>query len=224
MGDADRSKLFLLGAVFMLALSPGLAFAKPPLCSESDGGDYPDVFGDIYYPYLNYYGSDYCDGSDVVEYYCEFDGPSTTSHSCPAGCSNGACNPLCSDSDGGNAPDTQGTLSYYGMPLWGAETCASPYAVLEQYCTAQGTPAITPVNCEYGCSNGACLPPPPPCYDSDNGNIYAQGTLYLYGTPYSDDFCQDENTLTEFFCVGDQGYYEYISCEWGCLGGRCGRI
>src|SRR3989344_3230341 len=59
---------------------------------------------------------DACSGSQIVEKYCNTaNNQATITTNCPLGrtCSGGACVQSCSDSDGGNVPNTQGTVQYY---------------------------------------------------------------------------------------------------------------
>jgi cysteine-rich repeat protein len=82
------------------------------------------------------------------------------------------------------------------------------------------------VECEFGCSMGACLIEPIglSCSDSDGGLNYAvMGTAFEYGVPFGDDACVNESTLYELSCdagVGSESYYE---CPNGCLDGVCVR-
>ena len=75
-----------------------ITFGAPPgnaSCSDSDGGQNyyvqgtvsgVDEFGE---PYSN---TDVCDGSDVIEWYCDGNNNLFTMHTCIAGCVGGACN------------------------------------------------------------------------------------------------------------------------------------
>lgn len=116
--------------------------------------------------------TDYCKNDKVlVEYYC--DRPDTNGKTesiefeCPLGCSEGACktpsevNPVvCVDSDNGKTPLIRGRIKINNSDKEPEDTCASPVVLNEVFCEGN-RPNVAPVNCEFGCKEGACLPREP---------------------------------------------------------------
>jgi predicted Zn-dependent protease with MMP-like domain len=62
------------------------------------------------------------------------------------------------------------------------------------------------------------------CLDSDEGiSEFALGIVH-YGERHissSSDVCQDDNTLSEKYCAGEESVTEEINCEFGCVDGVC---
>jgi len=83
---------------------------------------------------------------------------------------------FCKDSDGGNEPEIMGTLSASGPKgegiLNSADKCIDSKKLKEFYCGVEGINSID-VNCEYGCSNGACNYPPGKKYSFDREPLCA---------------------------------------------------
>ena len=119
-------------------------------CWDSDGTDYPlgTQNPSEGYNVLGYTRSgpesamwDACSGSQIVEKYCNTaNNQATITTNCPLGrtCSGGACVQSCSDSDGGNVPNTQGTVQYYvnGVLQTSTDSCSNPNMLAEAFCTA----------------------------------------------------------------------------------------
>jgi hypothetical protein len=67
---------------------------SPMNCSDSDGGIVPFVKGTVRYQGSNGMGKDYpdaCFGDSLVEYFCQFNLPTSTMIECGEGCGNSAC-------------------------------------------------------------------------------------------------------------------------------------
>ena len=59
------------------------------------------------------------------------------------------------------------------------------------------------------------------CTDSDGGkNYYVRGTAYTSSQELT-DHCNDDGTLTEKYCSGNQISAEVYQCPFGCLEGAC---
>ena len=90
----------------------------------------------------------------------------------------------------------------------------------EAYCD-NGKLLSTGIQCEFGCSDGACIQKPT-CTDSDNGNdIYVKGTATSNNNIVI-DYCIDESNVNEAVCLknGIIGVYTY-GCSNGCKDGAC---
>jgi hypothetical protein len=98
---------------------------------------------------------DECLSDDVLlEYYCKNDKESRIKHTCPYGCSDGAC--ICPDPDGYNIYEA----SVFKDPLnrnIKVERCTSEKNLLEYYCNPEGELEYTTVECEVCCNNGVCV-------------------------------------------------------------------
>lgn len=70
------------------------------------------------------------------------------------------------------------------------------------------------------------------CMDSDNGKSYdvkgsVEGVYYLFTKEeyFEEDYCKDEQTLIEYYCINEDTHSyrekeEYV-CEIGCENGEC---
>lgn len=149
---------------------------------------------------------------------------------------------FCTDTDGGYAPYSIGTMSHdfdtLSSPL--TDVCLDASTVQEYYCSAQLLDGshVSSASCPYGCQNGRCLydyeveeeeeevesEDDTECVDSDGGyDIYLQGSM-TQGDIVSEEYCIDAEDLMEYTCDGtswttDQ---EIIRpCVYGCVEGRC---
>lgn len=64
------------------------------------------------------------------------------------------------------------------------------------------------------------------CRDSDDGlNYFRKGAVYgkdNSGEIYDNfDFCEDDETLYEWYCKGSSASFERYKCEKGCQSGIC---
>ncbi|MBI5392821.1 hypothetical protein HZA96_03035 [Candidatus Woesearchaeota archaeon] len=170
-----------------------------PKCSETDTKD-QNVAGTAIGYFLSSNKtetkSDVCDGNKLIEYTCLADGskmeqkPAVT---CPYGCKNGACLPICKDTDntgrGENDWINEEFLLYSEatyINLFKAGTASGPNQIgkiitttdkcvgttlTEAYCDVKtNTVKTKTTTCEKGCaSDGSCKPLPvePKCLDSD---------------------------------------------------------
>jgi len=119
---------------------------------------------------------------------------------CMAACKAGACPQDCRDTI---CKDSTGIGIYRTGDSWkapdGCNTCT---------CRENG---------QVVCTTIACLG----CTDSDGGkNYYQKGTAAANGQSFS-DFCNDDFTLTEKFCEGNEIKWEYYKCPIGCKEGAC---
>jgi len=126
-------------------------------CNDTDGGKNFSVKGSTSFGGNVY--TDFCNGSSVVEYYCQDSQGYSTTYNCPYGCSDGIClaggsTVSCKDSDGDN-PDVKGTVIYNGKSY--TDYCINNTSLNEFICdpSGQGTGTST-YNCPNGCSDGAC--------------------------------------------------------------------
>ena len=86
----------------------------------------------------------------------------------------------------------------------------------------------------YGTINGYFTAAPNYCKDSDGKNFYETGTTELFlmleedvPTNIYKDYCSDQNTVVEHFCVWEDPNYAVEQteqeCEMGCKDGACVR-
>jgi hypothetical protein len=137
----------------------------PPSCTESDGGNYPAIFGRLTFDNEEF--EDNCiDLNTLEEYYCLANGYGSLKHECLEDCKNGYCitnsNPTplpatCKDTDGGlnyyvkgNVSDEKGVFILDG--------CGDAGMIHEAYCDIQGR-AWKDFQCPSNrCLDGACIP------------------------------------------------------------------
>jgi len=148
--------------------------------------------------------SDFCDGRNVVEYYCTGNGVlGNQTYECPNGCQSGVC--VCNDSDGGKNYFESGEAG--GMP----DRCVSSARLNESFCTADG-PAYEQTWCL--CETGECK-----CTDSDGGwNTYTPGHI-LFDPLHRRDECVNSRTLREYYCQNNRVVNRSVNCP--CDGGAC---
>lgn len=110
---------------------------------------------------------DGCEGTSVVEYYCQGGRFMKDVHECDLGCVDGACvcEYACSDSDGGAVSDSAGSISYRKNGVLAesyADVCVSSTELSEWHCDDDTTrpPAKEQQRCEFGCMDGACAQKP----------------------------------------------------------------
>jgi hypothetical protein len=154
-----------------------LSTPTPVSCSDSDGGNYPNLQGRTTLTLTGgstEYQDDECSSSTMLtEYYCTGSGSSSdigyANVNCPLACSNGMCltepTPIsCVDSDGTNT-NTKGTVTVTltgGSTAVSTDSCYTETSVVEQTCNGlENTNQI--INCPYGCDNGACKAALTPC-------------------------------------------------------------
>ncbi|MBN1645856.1 hypothetical protein JW868_02335 [Candidatus Woesearchaeota archaeon] len=182
----------------------------PDSCDETDGGNYPAIYGYTYgylddSPYTNY---DYCeDSSYVYEYYCSGDYSTGSSQSC--------------------GTDFYGSNYCYVGDVYHDFT---DYFCSDGACDSSTTPVLVE-ECQYGCTGGTCDTLPDSCSDSDYGyNYWVTGTVsgYLNEMPYNNtDYCVGETYVYEYYCIGDYAYGTIYNCDENstnvsyCSSGRC---
>ncbi|MGV8084932.1 MAG: Kazal-type serine protease inhibitor family protein [Candidatus Bilamarchaeum sp.] len=182
--------------------------------------------------------TDSCSGANAVsETYCSNNAVTRESVNCPEGysCSDGSCirsqtnnntQMGCSDSDSGRDYYTKGAVTVNGIR--NEDVCADVRLVKEYYCE-NGVSRNENYQCPsgYRCENGKCNQLTNACEDSDGGNdITRRGTVTVSNVittqTYRDD-CLDDNTVTEYYCVGNRQESDDINCARGdsCNNGRC---
>ncbi len=203
-------------------------------CSDSDGGKNTEVLGNATGRYNGQVGTyyDFCDTglNEEYEYYCTGNGDEVKQERirCANGCLINTCRPApqdtsCRESDSGRDYYVRGnaTGNYSGNFMTQYDACDTTYTNLlyEYYCTGEGNRMDREdKNCDYGCSNGACIRPS--CSDSDGANYFVAGSVAFAGQTYG-DYCQDSSTLVEYKC-GPNGYVsEPYACAYGCDANAC---
>lgn len=196
----------------------------PQLCRDTDGGDDPSAAGTVTFENVTY--SDTCQGAnDLLEYYCENDALRQTTSNCGTGnkCENGACISLsrtCSESDASDESKAGTTTQYGGGVVMETKSdrCLADEKI-EYYCEAgmlknrtETCPADT-----Y-CYNGACLPD---CEDFDSGKNYQTASYVTTRDATNSDYCENDQTLVEYYCSGDEALSIIRACGIACLDGRC---
>ncbi len=133
-------------------------------CTDSDDGETPKVKGVVKDRVTSY--NDIClSARQVREYYCNSLGYKLSKDIyCDASdeCTDGACKPAdplnaCSDTDGGNTPNTKGVVTDIQKEY--TDYCASPTIVVEYRCsdiTKHLTEQNNPCGEGLSCSDGAC--------------------------------------------------------------------
>lgn len=179
----------------------------PDSCSDTDGGNYPFVFGTTsgYYNGEQYSSDDYCvDSANIMEYYCSGDYEQSQQQGC-------------------------GTDGYVGDNYCLNESVYKDYR--DYFCSSgecdyTDTPTLQE-ECEYGCTNGTCNPMPDSCSDTDGGFVInVTGAVYGYdeGSPYNyTDFCNSTSMLIEYYCSGPQWTFTNWWCtnQTTCQNGAC---
>ena len=182
---------------------------EPDSCNDTDGGNVITVFGTTsgYYNNTPYSNDDYCvDNGTINEYYCSGNYEQSQQQSC-------------------------------GTDFYGSNYCndSSVYRDYTDYycssgeCDSTVTPELVETCVEpEECVGGECVIPNS-CSDTDSGqNVAVQGTAsgYFNEFYYNDtDFCLDNSTIVEFYCIGDYEYNATYYCwEWNlttCSSGAC---
>jgi hypothetical protein len=223
-------------------------------CFDEDGGDDPSIASNTFHlkigGQLSAQGKETCfqGGLAIREFYCTEDNKlKNRVHFCDfqeEKCVEGACvskNPFfCTDSDGpdkdvkgvtNDIPDTCADKTQYGYEA--AEECSGEECyVVEQVC-ALITTRPTYQKCDFGCSDGACLPELTTqqlsCVETDGGEFdyTAKGSVYLE-REHEIDTCLSDNEpaetgikLRENYCYGGDLAFTDIDCLFGCQDGAC---
>jgi hypothetical protein len=190
-------------------------------CADSDGGK--DIFTAGSATEGGSESKDACSSPEsVLERFCK-DGKALSENlPCPPGyqCDSGKCIKVsCADSDGGINEDEKGSVTADGKTM--SDECAGASAVKEFFCE-NGNPSSKEINCGSGksCVGGACVKTL--CSDSDGGKDPAVKGTAKSGSITQTDSC-DGNTLTEYYCEGDQVKSEKGQCPGGtsCSDGKC---
>lgn len=153
---------------------------------------------------------------------------------------NGTTSDLCSDSDGGSDHYIKGTVIGGGVSFSQNDYCliliqngqidstscnsTDPNCRLHEFYCQDGTRRGERIQCDYGCSNGACLSAPvkssgPICTDSDGGyDRYTYGEILVTGGPSNQvptgkDRCYLLNSGPVTSCSGSLCTMEEYSCK-----------
>jgi len=208
-------------------------------CTDSDGGNLPNVFGIMTYTENNnpsWSRSDECilcspsncgggwypsnggscaaneAGCAVREAYCDSPSSQTTQkHLCPNGCLNGACVITASD---------------YPKCCCGVNPGAGNFTYIsnlsqEIQCKTWGNVVSGNITRPSDCS-AICVANQKTCNDSDGGlNYFVRGEVRLMGSnDPKTDYCIDSKKLYEFSCSNNKINYTLYNCEW-CENGAC---
>jgi hypothetical protein len=207
-----KGKIGLAAIVLLLGiLASSLVMGGPVKysCSDTDGGNYPLVYGTVsgYYNKVWYSYSDYCvNAGNIMEYYCNGVYRTSQQQSC-------------------------GTDGYVGSNYCSSEDVYKDwrdYACASGACGYTDTPTIQQ-DCVSGqyCSAGACYWNNT-CSDTDGGFVWVvQGTTsgYYNGNPYSNtDYCVNPYAVLEYYCASGIQYANTFNCTGnytGCSNGAC---
>jgi hypothetical protein len=192
-------------------------------CEDSDEGNDVYVKGTITKGENEY--TDYCLDNSVIEYYCANNEINSVVSKCPSGysCSDGACVYVtCSDTEDGSDVWVAGTVTKDNKSY--TDYCLSSEQIVEYYCGDDDKVATKYLDCPsgYSCSDGICVLISE-CVDSDSGqDRYTRGTI-TKGTVSYEDYCIDGDTVKEYYCSGNDIYWNYLDCPSGysCSDGRC---
>jgi len=140
----------------------GACLSVPTKCTDSDGKSYyvkgrvisPDILAGY-----NYSSNDHCVGDDLYEGYCIDSVHSADEIKyCDFGCKDGACLSglaICTDSDGGLAPNIYGEIYINGQFVTKDECLSSN--VLDECQCAGGSQQCVTIACPNGCKDGTCI-------------------------------------------------------------------
>lgn len=167
---------------------------------------------------------------------------------CRYGCDDGACkeaedvlefSDTCIDSDGGDAFDKVGAVTFNGEVY--EDVCAENSDFVYEYsCSSSGTLRKVKQECQYMCetfTNGNCyggytkgspivlISGEEACKDSDAGDVYdgvgRAGTVTLNGESYADS-CEQGKSLIEYSCVdGTELGKRRYTCSYTCADAAC---
>jgi len=179
----------------------------------------------------------------VIEGLCNKDGTfaclnkDNCKRRCPKGkiCSDGACIETiakCVDSDSKNK-NMPGSVTYTDLATNTQKViqdkCIGTRFVEEGLCNSINQGRIEIMKCADNevCNNGACIPSPEKCQDSDGNDRSKKGTVNfvtkigLKGVFY--DYCNAPSYLTEGLCKGNTFLPRGVSCpvNTGCKDGAC---
>ena len=168
-------------------------------------------------------------------------------NTCQFGCSNGACKTAptqnCTDTDNGINYYTKGTVTntVSNTVLVFPDTCSTPTTLNEGSCKTDNIQAeikITPYECPYGCSNGACKTAPTciagnKCYNTNTVRYqntdctWANTTTCTYVcsngaciTPCTAGWTCFDNQ-TRGYLTADCTRTNNVPCTHGCTNGIC---
>ena len=135
----------------------------------------------------------------------------------------------CKDTDSGDhykkgtCTDSKGSYTDY---------CSTGKWLVEYLCSPYNNCVKSNIQCDSGCSNGACVKPTttttskttttiPKCTDSDSGDHYKKGTCTDSKGSYT-DYCSTGQWLVEYFCSPYNDCRESrTQCSSGCSDGAC---
>lgn len=140
--------------------------------------------------------------------------------------------PKCIDSDGGRDYYVKGAVNSTSVPMLQYDTCGAidGQKLHELYCNGSNVQVQPFIDCQYGCSDGACLRAAPQCYDSDpQDNLYTKGyatinngkTMIYDQCGYEQGYVSD-TMLIQSYCDGYRlRVNESYNCQYGCSDGAC---
>ena len=195
-------------------------------CEDSDGGMNKEQKGTTTLGEQT--ETDYCEGNTVIEYFCEENEIKSQSIDCLENqfCEKGRCVAQVECTD----PDEKDIFSI-GTARKGdkeyTDTCNDLERVKEYYCEDyQIKSTIKQCPSGFRCDQGRCTEMEKTCSDSDGIDEGTRGTTSLTTIKTSidhDDYCIDEATVNEYYCVGNEVKEREIDCaeEFFCIDGRC---
>ncbi|MFH1585757.1 MAG: hypothetical protein ABIB79_03250, partial [archaeon] len=197
-------------------------------CDNYDGYSLSYCINNSIYRNFNDYfcvdgGCDYSSAPEFVE-------------DCVLGCTEGICDPYCGDGSCNGDETCEICESDCGVcPYCGDGTCNGGESC--ETCESDCGACIGCGNllCEDGEDCNNCESDCGPCegtycIDSDGGQVYDIFGVTSYRTVIGieyvyEDTCPGSNLLIEWYCSGDLGYVQYITCTTkgytGCVDGRC---
>ncbi|MEA3378023.1 MAG: hypothetical protein U9Q69_00120 [Nanoarchaeota archaeon] len=188
-------------------------------CFDNDGGKIYNIKGTVKTNEGTF--DDVCEGSVLLENYCDNEERNILKKECEFGCSNGAClekSPIgaeCVDSDGRDLynpgmvkSSLEGTFKDF---------CIDDKNVIEFYCHDDQSVSKKAFECTIACKDGACVKQ---CYDSDGFDTNVGGYVKTIDGEFA-DVCSSKNMVIEFFCEGGEARKKESKCEYKCDAGRC---
>lgn len=225
--DGNTVRSASIGCPSGYACSLGRCITSTPACSDTDGGNFPAIFGAVRAGSSSY--SDSCTSlTGLKEYYCSGSTYAYSTVDCFTyfgGSTRGVCwnnvctQTYCNDSDGGQNKEIAGSAYMWttnGYRTGGDnDVCLDSTRVREWYCSGNWL-ANTSITCsiEQYCDGGRCVEAT--CSDSDGGRDYITAGTVTKGIRVNSDLCINDTTLREWYCSSNQVESVDYTCPAGC--------
>jgi hypothetical protein len=205
----------------------GAAIRQYISCEDSDSGKDYFTAGKVDTVYYNFFKrrkaktfQDSCRSSTQLrEFFCDGERARVRYYECEGGCSEGACTPICTDSDDGKNIHVKGKINLEelggsdGSNGWdycfngeGTPISDTGKYLNEWFCCGGSCADNEIYNCLDGCENGACIEEELKCTDCDINASQYEGDIITYtidGVNYEVDIYYIGSTTTRFKINGE---------------------